>query len=381
MDPYKILGIGKEASLEEISAAYREKSKKHHPDKGGDTWAFQQVQQAYEKIKKERGEQRAGDQHDPKPAPEPSQAPEPQAKQNPPMGEAVDGTGVGFEEPAVHATRTYARRRKKGDKVFIAGVALALVGALLAFRILSSLKSPTSTASVANDAEQPEPIKLKTPVDTNVPTVDHETTVQPQATAQPPQDMVQSAEATAIIPADASKPKLPAPTPTVRNLVLSNLEEAVHGKSAIDLLTQAEAVEVHAERFVLLDAAKEKFIEIGDAEQAIGVIEQMAQQFDFDDLQAKAEALYVVAGWRDADTNYDLEQLDLRTAQVIAEQGLRAATNAASAERDDLTEILNRLALAAARACNNTDLETQVALSIYRTRQRQRGTSPREDGP
>ena len=46
-DPYKILGIGRAATDEEIKAAYRAAARKYHPDTGGDAWVFQQVQQAY----------------------------------------------------------------------------------------------------------------------------------------------------------------------------------------------------------------------------------------------------------------------------------------------------------------------------------------------
>jgi formylglycine-generating enzyme required for sulfatase activity len=48
MDPYKILGIDRDATPEQIKRAYREKATKHHPDSGGDAWAFQQVLEAYE---------------------------------------------------------------------------------------------------------------------------------------------------------------------------------------------------------------------------------------------------------------------------------------------------------------------------------------------
>jgi hypothetical protein len=51
-DPYKILGIAKNASASEIKAAYRAAAMKYHPDTGGETWAFQKVQQAYEQLSK-----------------------------------------------------------------------------------------------------------------------------------------------------------------------------------------------------------------------------------------------------------------------------------------------------------------------------------------
>ena len=50
MDPYKILGIERTAARSQIEAAYREKAKKYHPERGGDPWAFEQVQVAYESL-------------------------------------------------------------------------------------------------------------------------------------------------------------------------------------------------------------------------------------------------------------------------------------------------------------------------------------------
>jgi hypothetical protein len=51
MDPRTVLGVGPDASLDEIRDAYRAKSKKHHPDMGGDEWAFRMVARAYEVLK------------------------------------------------------------------------------------------------------------------------------------------------------------------------------------------------------------------------------------------------------------------------------------------------------------------------------------------
>ena len=67
MDPKKILGVEPNATTKEIQRAYREQSKKHHPDAGGDTWAFQQVQDAYDALtNSKRSTQRnpASDQRD-----------------------------------------------------------------------------------------------------------------------------------------------------------------------------------------------------------------------------------------------------------------------------------------------------------------------------
>lgn len=61
---YKILEITQEASVTEIKAAYRKMAKKYHPDRvahlgkehqKGAVEKFRQVQEAYEKLQKERG--------------------------------------------------------------------------------------------------------------------------------------------------------------------------------------------------------------------------------------------------------------------------------------------------------------------------------------
>ena len=61
MNPYEVLGISKNASLEEIKKAYRELSRKYHPDSyAGNPLAslaeekFKQVQEAYDAIMREK---------------------------------------------------------------------------------------------------------------------------------------------------------------------------------------------------------------------------------------------------------------------------------------------------------------------------------------
>ncbi len=48
IDPSDVLGISREATLQEIREAYRAKAKRYHPDAGGEEWAFRILSQAYE---------------------------------------------------------------------------------------------------------------------------------------------------------------------------------------------------------------------------------------------------------------------------------------------------------------------------------------------
>lgn len=50
MDHYTTLGVSKTATFDEIKKAYRKLASKHHPDRGGDTATFQQIQVAYDTL-------------------------------------------------------------------------------------------------------------------------------------------------------------------------------------------------------------------------------------------------------------------------------------------------------------------------------------------
>lgn len=49
-DYYSILGVQRNANQEEIKRAYRRLAAQHHPDRGGDTQKFQEIQAAYDTL-------------------------------------------------------------------------------------------------------------------------------------------------------------------------------------------------------------------------------------------------------------------------------------------------------------------------------------------
>jgi hypothetical protein len=61
LDPCEILGISASASLQEIREAYRARTKKYHPDLGGDEWAFRVLTRSYEIVSTARVAGRASE--------------------------------------------------------------------------------------------------------------------------------------------------------------------------------------------------------------------------------------------------------------------------------------------------------------------------------
>ncbi len=120
IDPSDILGVSREASIQEIRDAYRAKSKKYHPDTGGEEWAFRILVQAYEvmcttRVVRATHREFNSSYHSPEPCQPSSGAafttPEDSGNESPLRGrpkQTSDGTEwvrPGFEEPASDPSR------------------------------------------------------------------------------------------------------------------------------------------------------------------------------------------------------------------------------------------------------------------------------------
>src|SRR5476649_2935342 len=57
-DFYEVLGVGKDASADEIKKAFRKAAIEHHPDRGGDETKFKEINEAYEVLKDSSKRQR-----------------------------------------------------------------------------------------------------------------------------------------------------------------------------------------------------------------------------------------------------------------------------------------------------------------------------------
>ncbi|MDB5349353.1 MAG: DnaJ-class molecular chaperone with C-terminal Zn finger domain [Planctomycetota bacterium] len=105
LNPHEILGIGEEASLEELRNAYHEKAKRYHPDRGGDAWAFRLVCRAYEILGTARVAGRAATETV-RPAPGPDPTPTPKAR--PATGSAnakSEWTRTGIRDAVDHPSK------------------------------------------------------------------------------------------------------------------------------------------------------------------------------------------------------------------------------------------------------------------------------------
>jgi hypothetical protein len=93
LDPYEVLGVTAESNLDAIRDAYRTKSKRYHPDVGGDAWAFRILTHSYEVLSARRVAARARAEDEARAAPSPRPTPPPFTPKRPFDPEAVAERG------------------------------------------------------------------------------------------------------------------------------------------------------------------------------------------------------------------------------------------------------------------------------------------------
>jgi hypothetical protein len=103
IDPHVVLGIAPGASLHEIREAYRRKAKQHHPDVGGEEWAFRILSQSYEVLSTARVVQATQAEFRVRPSSPTSAAEAARAETAPPRGES---RGAGASAGATSSART-----------------------------------------------------------------------------------------------------------------------------------------------------------------------------------------------------------------------------------------------------------------------------------
>src|SRR4051794_24608043 len=73
-NPCQVLGVGPQASLQEVRDAYRAKAQKYHPDHGGEEWIFRVIHRSFEILSTARVAARSREAPAPA-APRPAPAP------------------------------------------------------------------------------------------------------------------------------------------------------------------------------------------------------------------------------------------------------------------------------------------------------------------
>jgi len=135
MDHYQTLGVAKTATTDEIKKAYRKLASKHHPDKGGDTAKFQEIQTAYDTLSDEAKRQEYDN---------------PMPQGNPfggfPGGFSFHTGGGGFEDLFEMFNRQHQQQRRQ--QVFRTAINVSLFQAYQGGEQIIKLQTHTGTQAV-----------------------------------------------------------------------------------------------------------------------------------------------------------------------------------------------------------------------------------------
>jgi hypothetical protein len=114
IDPTDVLGVRRDAPLQEVRDAYRAKAKRYHPDAGGEEWVFRTLVQAYEILSTARVAEASHRESDRPsasargptgPSRSRTHSEPPPPRTGPSMGPADESLRKGVQDPAVDRTR------------------------------------------------------------------------------------------------------------------------------------------------------------------------------------------------------------------------------------------------------------------------------------
>lgn len=135
MDYYTTLGVGKNATPDEIKKAYRKLASQHHPDKGGDKAKFQEIQAAYDTLSNTEKRQQYDN-------------PAPQGFSNqggmPPGFEHIFSQMFGGGNPF----DMFGQRRQQQPQIFRTTINISLEQAYHGGEQILKLQTPTNTHAV-----------------------------------------------------------------------------------------------------------------------------------------------------------------------------------------------------------------------------------------
>jgi|GEM_PF-5737492 len=148
MDAYELLGISRDATRDEIVAAYRTLSKKHHPDAGGRARDFIRINNAYRRVIKDFEARHHQKEKPTRPAAGASGG-----------GSPPPDTGTVFwefdpDEPAVRRARSKIRRRRKNTAAVVFLLMLSGLGGFYAIKRLADQVGSSTTAKDSVTSKQ-----------------------------------------------------------------------------------------------------------------------------------------------------------------------------------------------------------------------------------
>ena len=347
MDPYKILGIEKGASREQIKKAFREKAAMYHPDKGGEQWAFEQVRIAYDQLLNPSKKAKAK-----------ANSTRSTAEPRPHASDQEKKSTEEFSFDPKERPKTHQRKKKENSvlssfsllvQIIFGGISAICVSLLILWVFLKQ----DPLGMFAEQAATKAPSEMTTLAQEDFPTIgDNKGTDLDRSTRERAED---SAALTIREPnSSQQQEELPA-RPSVPSVVgrsvpdpdtSSTPEESQQSDSSLRNVESNNSV---TDKLKKLEIIRDAAIEQGDVNGVLAAIGQLVILNGQNELEAKLLAL----------SNWNASSVGVKRS--IADETARLLELAITQERFDLVpQHLDRL-LMLARAVEDRDLERRAA--------------------